>query len=853
MKRRIAIASICLIAVLLFCLSSCSKAEFELNFIVDDETYATVATGGNETIKMPDDPTKEGYTFDGWYWDDGEWKKPFTANSLLDAPLSSDMSVYAKFVSDQAPLTQDSIIDALKKVPNVVAVAVATEYNDPNGQLNKAGGYIADIFFSVDVVNQKLITGNTLVEKGTDAGGSIEIYPTQKDAEKRNEYLSTFDGGVLSSGSHKVVGTCVIRTSDTMTASLQNILEGNLEKMLTGSTEEYVNMDTYLIEVAKQVATEENLSEYETATKLIEYGYPLEKSETIAKNCGVNWNGIAKNLAEAYDDYYATIFPQMIADLLADHEFTETNIKYALENASINWRYYVKIHAKDFVNSNENDYYISPLDVISYLNNEKGYSVEDSEHGAFNCDVNWNAKAVEYIECIDADGILGPKSDYINALMDVAFTQAQAQYAVNNCGKDWNSHALLCMKHFVEDLCTTKPEQAECIAKLKAWGFSDSEATYAVNNYEFKYKITLNPDGGSLSNNFLNVVFGQPFTLPTPTKDGYTFEGWYDGTTKFEDGVWNIPNGITLTAKWESYTISTTSNQRIEVRPGVYINNAGTYTSYTNKRITAGTMVTLTATVNTGYIWLGWYDGETLVSSEMTYTFAMPRKSITYTAKSEVDPALSNFIFSSTKITGIKDKTVTSITIPDYITSIGDEAFIDCTELKTVYMGKGVTKIGNSAFYNCTKLTAVYITDIDKWAALDFYTYDSNPLYYAGNLYLNGALVRNVVISDGVKVINDYAFENCQTLTSISLPNSVTRIGDDAFSGCISLTSITLGAKLDAIGDNACDWCTNLRYVRFRGTSAQWASVTKGTNWDQYYTSTGYKKINYTLVYNYTG
>ena len=173
--------------------------EFKVNFVVDGEIYATVDTNGNEVIKMPENPTKEGYNFDGWYWDKDEWEKPFTANSLLDAPLSSDMSVYAKFVSNEVPLTQDFVVSALKTMPNIVAVSAATEYNDPNGQLNKPSGYIADIFFSVDVINQNLITGTTLVEKGTDAGGSIEIYRTQKDAEKRNEYLAAFDGGILSS------------------------------------------------------------------------------------------------------------------------------------------------------------------------------------------------------------------------------------------------------------------------------------------------------------------------------------------------------------------------------------------------------------------------------------------------------------------------------------------------------------------------------------------------------------------------------------------------------------------------------------------------------------------------------
>ena len=83
----------------IFLLSACGKqpVKFDIKFMVDGQTYATVETGGNETIAMPENPTKEGYTFDGWYWDQDVWQRPFTANSLLNAPLSSDMKVYAKF------------------------------------------------------------------------------------------------------------------------------------------------------------------------------------------------------------------------------------------------------------------------------------------------------------------------------------------------------------------------------------------------------------------------------------------------------------------------------------------------------------------------------------------------------------------------------------------------------------------------------------------------------------------------------------------------------------------------------------------------------------------------------------
>ena len=99
MKKRFLTLIFTISAMLLciFGLSACGKVEFKVNFVVDGEVYATLNTNGEEMIKMPENPTKDDYVFDGWYWDKDTWQTPFTANSLLDAPLSSDMSVYAKF------------------------------------------------------------------------------------------------------------------------------------------------------------------------------------------------------------------------------------------------------------------------------------------------------------------------------------------------------------------------------------------------------------------------------------------------------------------------------------------------------------------------------------------------------------------------------------------------------------------------------------------------------------------------------------------------------------------------------------------------------------------------------------
>lgn len=105
MKKFLRVAVIATLILFTIVLVSCDKtAEFSIRFIVDDQEYAIISTAGNESIQMPADPTKEGFDFKGWFWDNGSWQKPFTANSLLETPLKSDMSVYAYFVEKQKTL-----------------------------------------------------------------------------------------------------------------------------------------------------------------------------------------------------------------------------------------------------------------------------------------------------------------------------------------------------------------------------------------------------------------------------------------------------------------------------------------------------------------------------------------------------------------------------------------------------------------------------------------------------------------------------------------------------------------------------------------------------------------------------
>lgn len=109
MKKKISVILMAIVATLCLCLglAACAKKveNVNLGFVVDGQTISTITTSGKEVVAIPNNPEKEGYTFDGWYWDNGVWNNPFTANSLLNAPISSDMNVYAHFNTIEYTIT----------------------------------------------------------------------------------------------------------------------------------------------------------------------------------------------------------------------------------------------------------------------------------------------------------------------------------------------------------------------------------------------------------------------------------------------------------------------------------------------------------------------------------------------------------------------------------------------------------------------------------------------------------------------------------------------------------------------------------------------------------------------------
>ena len=161
---------------------------------------------------------------------------------------------------------------------------------------------------------------------------------------------------------------------------------------------------------------------------------------------------------------------------------------------------------------------------------------------------------------------------------------------------------------------------------------------------------------------------------------------------------------------------------------------------------------------------------------------------------------------------------MTSVTIPKGVKSIGSRAFYNCSSLTSVTIPDSVTSIGSYAFGACNNIKEVHITDIAAWCKISFWhetnsSNPSNPFAYAYNLYLNGTLVTDLVIPNSVTSIRPYAFYGCSSLTSVTIPNSVTSIGDRTFEGCSSLTSVTIPNSVTDIWERAFSCCSSLTSI----------------------------------------
>ena len=159
------------------------------------------------------------------------------------------------------------------------------------------------------------------------------------------------------------------------------------------------------------------------------------------------------------------------------------------------------------------------------------------------------------------------------------------------------------------------------------------------------------------------------------------------------------------------------------------------------------------------------------------------------------------------------------INIPNGVTSIGKSAFEKCELLSNIVIPEGVTSIGKHAFSDCSKLMSVTIPDSVKSIGARAFSFCSSLQtiripngvnVIEDNTFCGCYMLKSVVIPDSVECIRDEAFYLCHSLGSVTIPRSVKSIGDGAFVDCYSIKSVDIQYGLAYIGDSAFKECKSL-------------------------------------------
>lgn len=201
-----------------------------------------------------------------------------------------------------------------------------------------------------------------------------------------------------------------------------------------------------------------------------------------------------------------------------------------------------------------------------------------------------------------------------------------------------------------------------------------------------------------------------------------------------------------------------------------------------------------------------------------------------------------------------ENKTLTSVSIPNTIVEIGESAFEDCTALSTLRFAPGsrLTTIGKQAFSQCSSITSLTIPDsVQSIGNGAFYVGNLKYLTVSGELDTTGWLstgysdsyqlekltltgqyvrggrqneydvwrsipgrnAKKVVLSEGITEIGDYAFSGCRAIEQVAFPTSLKAIGDYAFSSCSSLTDINLPSNIETLGEGCFEDCRKLQVL----------------------------------------
>lgn len=747
MKKRVFlfVLSCLLLSAMALAFSACGKVECTVSFMVDDAVYATITTDGKEALKIPGDPAKEGLVFDGWYWDKDSWQKPFTAGSLLDAPLSETLTVYARF--KEKPLSGTEIsapgytVDGKSYSISVPSTTEQYSFIDVIHTANDADFTVCtdmECTHSIPSKTTQLVRGDNVFYILVTNGKLVDVYTFT--VRRRPVYTVSF------------------QTNDSAIPP-QDVEEGSFATMPTQPTREGYVFAKWAFDFSTPI-TDNTVVSAVWQTNTYSISYVLNGGINSASN-PTTYTADSSTIILAAPTRSHYIFVGWVEGNSIPHGSTGNKIFTA------NWKpitYSISYVLNGGTNaaSNPKSYTIESDTITLATPTRKGYTfmcwkeggtIQQGSTGNKNFTAKWQANT--YTITFDAaGGVISKHTQTVTFDADIVLPipvredypflgwyngEQKIEDGKWTIDSDvtlkarWRSHVTVSSKGVIIGLSEFGKTKTEIEIPSEVEGIS----VISIGDNAFKdctnlTSITIQDGITSIGNSaFYGCESLVNITIPnsvTSIKE----KAFYKCTSLI---VINIPDNITkiessafdgCTSLTAVYATSLASWCKIDFNsaksnPLFYAKNF-----YLNKILIQDFVIP---------------DDITTIGN---YTFNGCQNMINITIPNSVK-SIGNYAFDSCR-------NLTNITLPDGVTSIGSHAFYFCISLKNIAIPDSVTSIGEYAFFYCTDLTSI--------------TLPSN-----------------------ITKIEDFTFGGCG-LVSITIPNSVISIGYGAFSSG-KLASIT--------------------------------------------------------------
>lgn len=699
-KTKLAMLILTLVCILTACfgLTACGEnIDFKINFVVDGTVYKTVSTSGGETIKMPENPTKDDYDFGGWFWDKDVWEKPFTANSLLDAPLSSDMSVYAKFTKKHE-----------HSYAAVITAPTCMERGYTTYTCECGDSYIDDYVDELEHNYNSVITEPTCTEQG---------YTTHICSRCNDTFVDNYINALnhdFGEWIQTTAPTCTTKGVETRYCSHDH---SHTETRPVNELQHNYSAPTYVWSADNKTCTAERVCSRNSNHK---------ETETVNTTADIIQNQSCE------------------ADELTTYTATFTNSAFATQTrANIKTKDKLGHEFTNYVSDNNATY------------DDDGTKTAFCNHGCGTSDTitdkDTKLKSGIAFKTMEIDGN--------NVYKTIPYAQTEFDF-LNEIEKKGNATYIVSNNMSGNDIIESKmvePDTGDNRYYVLVYINGELDVRYTVNVYRLhSYTVSFNTNGGTLVEN--QQVEENSFAVePTTTRTNYIFDGWdYDFEIPItKDTLITASWTVDLSdISFSNATYVYDGNEKTVMIQGTLPAEI-VVKYYSNKRINAGVSNAKAEITDSSGIIYGTYNATLTVNKATVGTITMTSREFTYNG-TERSLAINESLpvgvtvnyLNNNKTNAGTYQVVAKFVVNDNYNEIED-VIATLTINKANYDMTGVT-FNNAVFTYDTNEHAIYITGtLPEGVSVDYY---NNKKTIAGEYIATASFTGDY---DNYNIVND--------------------------------------------------------------------------------------------------